>query len=80
MITSDFDLGHTTIGGDTSVSYDGWFSFSASADHISDSETLNTYDENSQVSIKLLYDTIQKVTITPGSWYVLPKDVLFSLV
>ena len=74
--TSDFDLGQTNIGGGVDVSYGGWFSFNASADNSKKSETLNTHDESSQVSLKMLYDTIQRIPITPGSWYVPPPKAI----
>ncbi|KAL9093884.1 MAG: hypothetical protein Q9165_003807 [Trypethelium subeluteriae] len=66
--TSDFNFGQTKIGGTVDISYGGWFSFSAGADHESSSETLDTEDESSQVVVKLVYDTIQRIPITPGSW------------
>lgn len=77
--TSDFNFGQTKVGGVADVSYGGWFSFSANADYESTSETLDTRDESSEVSIKMLYDTIQRIPITPGLWYVLPKALPFPI-
>ena len=69
--TSEFQLGHTDLGGSVGIR-NGWFSFNASADHTKDSEKLETGDESSTVSVKMLYDTIQLITISPGNWYVFP--------
>ncbi|KAF2761537.1 hypothetical protein EJ05DRAFT_482408 [Pseudovirgaria hyperparasitica] len=68
--TSDFHFGHTQGGASVDVSYGGWFSFSANASHEEESQTLDTHDEGSEVSVKLLYDTIEKVPISTGDWQI----------
>lgn len=66
--TSDFKFGQTTGGANIGVSWGGWFSFNAGGSHSSSSETLDTSDESTSVNVKITFDNIQIVNITPGSW------------
>ena len=68
--TSDFNFGQTSAGGSVGFSYGGWFSFNASANHSSESSTLQTGSESESVRVRITYDTIQAITINPGAWYV----------
>lgn len=66
--TSDFDFGQTKVDGDIGLSWGGWFAFSANGQWDKTTENLETYDEESEIKIKLLFDDIRRVTINPGQW------------
>lgn len=65
--TSDFQFGQTSVS--ATVSPGGWFSFwSASAGQETTSSTLRTGSAASSVSIKITYDKIEIIDVTPGLW------------
>lgn len=67
--TSSFQFGQTSIG--ASASPGGWFSFwSASAGRETESSTLKTGSAASSVEVKIFYDAIQSIPVTPGLWQV----------
>lgn len=68
--TSDYNFGQTQGGGSVAAGTP-WFSFSANASHSSESSSLQTGSEASQVKVAITYNDIRAVTITPGQWYVL---------
>lgn len=65
--TSSFKFGQTQVGANVGVST-GWFSFNVGGSHSESSSTLETGGESSSVSVKILFDKIQKIDIKPGSW------------
>lgn len=64
---SDFKFGQTSGGGNLSVPIP-WFGFGASASHSESSEILDTSGEESSVIVKIMFDKIEKIDITLGSW------------
>ena len=65
--TSDFQFGQEHFGANASPG--GWFSFwSASASRETESSTLRTGSAASSVSIKIVYDAIEAIDVTPGLW------------
>jgi len=64
--TSQYNFGQTSVGADVSG---GWFSpWSASGKHTTTSQTFSSTAAASSVQIKVTWDSIRKITITPGSW------------
>ncbi|KAL2673947.1 hypothetical protein Neosp_012393 [[Neocosmospora] mangrovei] len=64
---SDYNFGQTRSRASTRAST-GWFSFSTTGKHFSESDTLQTGPETSQVSIKVTYDNLKAITISTGRW------------
>jgi hypothetical protein len=67
--TSDYNFGQTQGGASVGVGTP-WFSFSTNASHSSESSSLQTGSESSQVKVAITYNEIKAVTITTGQWYV----------
>lgn len=64
--TSQYDFGQTSVGADVRG---GWFSpWSVSGKHTTTSETFSTTAAASSISVKMTWDAIQAITISPGSW------------
>jgi hypothetical protein len=65
--TSEYKFGQTSIGANARGS--GWFSFfSASGQRTTESSQFSTNAAASSVSIKITYDDMQQIAITPGKW------------
>ena len=65
--TSQYDFGQTSIG--ASASPGGWFSpWSVSGQHTTKSETFSSTAAASSISVKLTWDKIEAITVTPGQW------------
>ncbi|POS78922.1 hypothetical protein DHEL01_v202692 [Diaporthe helianthi] len=64
---SDFEFQQLKAGGAATASV-GWISFSAGGGHLSESSILQTGSDSSQVSIKITYESMQAISINPGSW------------
>lgn len=65
--TSKFNFGQTSAGANVGFSY-GWLGFSAGGSSSESTSTLETGSDASSVRIKLKFDTIQAITMTPGAW------------
>ncbi|KAI9898026.1 hypothetical protein N3K66_006386 [Trichothecium roseum] len=63
--TSDYNFGQTE--GEPSGGI-GWLAFNLSGDASTESSTLQTGSESSEVSVKITYDNLQAVDIIPGNW------------
>lgn len=67
--TSQYNFGQTSVGADVSG---GWFSpWSVSGKHTTTTETFSTTAAASSMEVKVFWDAIKLVTITPGQWQVL---------
>lgn len=64
--TSEYNFGQTSVGADVSG---GWFSpWSASGKHTTTSSKFSSTAAASSVQIKMTWDDIRTIPITPGLW------------
>lgn len=63
-------FGQTSLSGDLGFSYGGIISFEANASSDEKEETLSTHMTDANVSITMTWDSLEKVTVSPGNWYV----------
>jgi hypothetical protein len=64
---SSFKFGQTTAGAAARGNW--WFSFfSASGDRTTESSTANSESAASTTNIKITYDKLERVAVTPGKW------------
>lgn len=65
--TSEYKFGQTSVGANARGT--GWFSFfSASGQRTTESSQFSTNAAASSVSIKITYDDMRQIAITPGKW------------
>ncbi|KAK7921660.1 hypothetical protein PG985_009682 [Apiospora marii] len=66
--TSNYDFGQTTVDGKAGFTYGGWFSFGAGGNYSDTSSRLETGSDTTQIKFKILFDKMETISITPGSW------------
>mgnify|MGYP001004897884 CR=1 FL=1 len=66
--TSDYNFGQTEGQPTGGI---GWLAFNPNGGASTESTTLDTGSESSEVSVKITYDDLQVLDIHPGPWYVM---------